>query len=388
VIQARGFFALLGLTVAAQARSQDTVRVKAGAPAWGTNVKLEQLYVLGGPPEYQIGRVYSTAVDRFNRVYVFDGVGTQIRAYDADGKFLRNIGRSGAGPGEYRMVLGATIVDDSVLSAYDVARLRLVNFFPDGSLAGMVQLRRPLTTMSGQLRSDAGDRLLLQASFTIAPDGRSSQQLPPAQQQIIRVGKDGRFVDSMPVPRYEPITEPSFNAFGPRHYSMFSPSGAVVFGRSDAYRFTIASFDGPPRVVEKAWTPVPLTGEERDQVVARYDEMVRRDQRRPVYSLPRTKPAFREIFADQDGRIWIEVFTPATKRNVPPDTSRNALPPIEWRQDPTFDVFESAGRFLGTVTLPYGSMIWAARNDRVYARSIGPEGEERLIAYRLSGIRR
>jgi hypothetical protein len=380
--------ALLALPlITGLAFAQDTVRVKAGAPAWGTNVGLKQLYVLGGPPEYQIGRVYSTAVDKQNRVYVFDGVSSQIRAYGADGKFLRNIGRAGAGPGEYRMVLGATIVDDSILSAYDVGGLRLVNFFPDGTPADMVQLKRPLTTMSGQLRSDTGDRLLLQASFIVAADGRSSQSLPPGQQQIIRVARDGRFVDSMPVPHYAPIAEPSFNTFAPRSYSMFSSAGAVVFGTSDSYRFTIASFDAPPRVVEKSWTPVPLTGEERDQIVARYDEQVRQDPRHPPYNLSRTKPAFREIFTDQDGRIWVNIFTAATRRPLPRDTSKNALPPLDWRQDPTFDVFDPTGKLLGTVVLASGSMLWAARNDRVYVRSTGPEGEERLIAYQLT-IRR
>src|SRR3954469_323511 len=118
------------LAAAAVSRAQDTVRVKAGAPLWGTKVSIKQLYVLGGPPEYDIGQVYSTAVDKFDRVYVFDMKATQIRAYDANGKFLRTIGRSGSGPGEYRLVTGQTIVNDSVLAAMDISGLRLVYFQP------------------------------------------------------------------------------------------------------------------------------------------------------------------------------------------------------------------------------------------------------------------
>jgi hypothetical protein len=366
------------------ARAQDTVH--AGAPAWGTNVSLRQLYVLGGPPEYQIGRVSSTAVDKWNRIYVFDGKNFQMRAYDADGKFVRNIGRAGAGPGEYRQALGATIVDDSVLTLYDVGGLRLVSFQPDGSRAGTVQLRRAFALSSGQLRSDAAGRAYFFATFIIAADGRSAQSLRPASRQVIRVAKDGRFVDSMPLPRFPPLTEPGFNRFAPRGYIMGSPAGSIVHGYSDRYRFTISRFDGTTRVVEKAWNPVPIAGEERDQLSARYEDEARRDATHPAFSLPRTKPAYRDIFVDQDGRIWISVFARATKRSLSRDTTANSGTPLDWAQDPTFDVFDPAGRFLGTVVLPYGSTLWAARNDRIYARSIGPEGEERLIAYQLTGI--
>jgi len=169
---------------------------------------------------------------------------------------------------------------------------------------------------------------------------------------------------------------------------MESAAGAVVFGSPDRYRFVIQPFRGAPRVVEKTWQPTPLEGEERAQIVARAEEQASRDPKHPAFSIPRSKPAYERIFTDQDGRIWVSVFTAATKRNFPRDTSKNALPPLDWRQDPTLDVFDATGRFLGTVVLPYGSTLWAARNDRIYVASTGPEGESRLIAYQLTGIRR
>jgi hypothetical protein len=63
-------------------------------------------------------------------------------------------------------------------------------------------------------------------------------------QQIIRVATDGRFVDSMPMPRFAPVTQPYFNSFAARGYMTESPGGGVVFGQGDAYRFTIVPITG------------------------------------------------------------------------------------------------------------------------------------------------
>ena len=55
------------LTLAGVAAAQDTVRIKAGAPAWETNVTLTRVYEIGGPPDYMFGIVYSTVADKAGR---------------------------------------------------------------------------------------------------------------------------------------------------------------------------------------------------------------------------------------------------------------------------------------------------------------------------------
>lgn len=376
---------LMAVCAIAAGEAQDTVRVRAGAPAWGASVQLKQLYTLGGPPDYDIGAVHTTAIDKLNRVYVFDIARGAMRAYDANGRFVRTMGGRGAGPGEFRVALGATIVRDSILAIYDPSALRIVYFSPDGRYLESAQFRRPLTLMTGQLRSDAQDHLYFRMSFIFSADGGGSEALPPARQQMVRVAPDGRFVDSMPLPQFPENAQPRFNSFTARGAFFESPAGAIVYGDGDTYRFTIKPFRGAPRVVEKAWTPVPFEDEERTQVIARADEVSRRDPQRPGFSIPRTKPAFRDLFVDQDGRIWVDLFARAEKRNLPRDTSSRALPHLDWRQSPEFDVFDATGRYLANIKFPYGSTLWSARGDRVYVKSTGPEGESRLIAYQIGG---
>jgi hypothetical protein len=269
---------------------------------------------------------------------------------------------------------------------YDPSALRVSYFTPDGKYLEMTQLKRPLTLTTGQLRSDGDDNLLMRATFVMTEKGGAP--LAPAQQQVVRVAANGRLVDSMPLPQFPAIAEASINPLVRRGSYFESPAGSIVFGKGDDYRFTIQPFVGPPRVVETAWKPVAVVDEERAQLVARAEEGSRRESSHPSFSIPKVKPAYRELFADQDGRIWVDLYAPAERRNLPRDTSKSALPPLDWRQSPTFDVFDPVGRYLGNVTLPYGSSLWAARGNRVYAKSTGPEGESRLIAYELTGIRK
>lgn len=55
-----------------------------------------------GPEEYQFGYVGGVAADAAERIYVADRLGSFIRVYGPGGEFLRQIGREGDGPGEFR----------------------------------------------------------------------------------------------------------------------------------------------------------------------------------------------------------------------------------------------------------------------------------------------
>lgn len=82
-------------------------------------------------------------------MYVYDYQYKQIRSYNAAGKFLRNIGRSGSGPGEYRNAV-MTVTNDSVLVVLDAGNTRVSYFNPDGTV------RSTFTNSSiGNFASDA-----------------------------------------------------------------------------------------------------------------------------------------------------------------------------------------------------------------------------------------
>jgi hypothetical protein len=102
-------------------------------------VRLIEAFTIGqldGPPEYTLGAVWQGAADATGGFYVFDSQATQIRQYDAQGRFLRAVGRSGDGPGEYREGAALTVAQDSLLVVCDPSNRRMTSFGPDGGVRG------------------------------------------------------------------------------------------------------------------------------------------------------------------------------------------------------------------------------------------------------------
>ena len=55
-----------------------------------------------GPAEYTFGDITSVTADAAGRIYVADRIGSSIRVFDTEGRFLTWLGREGEGPGEYQ----------------------------------------------------------------------------------------------------------------------------------------------------------------------------------------------------------------------------------------------------------------------------------------------
>ena len=379
------------LTICGVAGAQDTVRIKTGTPAWGTNVSLTKIYEIGGPPEYLIGIVYSTAADKAGRMYSVDLKAKVINAFDAKGQLVGQVGRDGSGPGEYRSP-NIAVVEDSILAVWDPSNARFSFFGPDRKFIRAATLGRALSNISGRLVADSASHLYLLSTFMRGPDGRPVR-LPAAQIRWLRVHPDGRIVDSIPVPDIKESTEPilrttSGNNFIPESAVSPTASGGIVFGIGTEYKFGIRPLSGPVRLIERDWKPVPLESEERDQWVAFADKASQLDAKHPQYTIPKVKPAYRYLESDQDGRIWVAVYAAATKRDLPPRTTPSPLPRLYWQQNNVYDVFDSMGKYLGRVTAPWGSDFITARGDRVWLRSKGPDDEALLTAYTITGVKK
>jgi hypothetical protein len=66
-----------------------------------------------------------------------------------------------------------------------------------------------------------------------------------------------------------------------------------------------------------------------------------------------------------------------------PRLSDDAPPPLTWRDVPTFDVFESSGRLLGTVIVPSNTRIMFSRGDLVWGVTRGEFDEPYVVRFRI-----
>jgi len=87
---------------------------------------------------------------------------------------------------------------------------------------------------------------------------------------------------------------------------------------------------------------------------------------------------------DDDGRIWVDRYVAAVKRtDLPGPRGDNPPPPITWREPRTFDVFEPAGRFLGTVVMPRHTTVWLRRGNLMWGTVRGEFDETCVVRLRL-----
>jgi hypothetical protein len=342
--------------------------------------------------EYEFGNVDAVAVGRDGTIWVADRVPI-IRIYDAQGRFVRNVGRKGAGPGEYEAIGGMRALPDGRVALWDNRNQRITVFTPTGDLAATHLVA------SGLFSDDV---------FQVDRDGifyvRSTvgRLVPgvPWDFGWIRVSPSGKVLDTIPVPK-GPDRPPAFSIGADRSFptdlvTTMGSLGYLITGLNDTYAFDQHRRGAPILRIERPFTPIALGREERAEWEAearRFEEAVARPQVRPgivtppprkiSYTIPQTKPAFSELQTDSRGRIWVKRYVAAQRRPAPQRSG--SRPPRLWREPPTYDVFEPGGRFLGTVTLPWRATFLDAIDRHVWATVLGESDEQYVVRFRIDG---
>lgn len=366
-------------------RAGDTVVVRTvGAPDSATLRLVEELRIgeIEGAEDYTFGNVLAIAPTRDGGAYVWDGRMTLLRRYDATGRYVRQIGRRGEGPGEYEQVSGMTMVGDLLLfwdrynhhlSVYDTTGTLLRWWKPAG-----------MSGVSGVLHPTTGDRVYLQQIVgPVGPDG-----VPP-------LGYVSYDLQGRPGPdtlrraiRFDGRTPPFLDAAGPRGgrvvelpyaaapFGGISPLGHLVHGWGDQYALLDQRHDAPPLRIERDAPVVPVSDAERADEESRIAAELRRYDPGWEWAsarIPATKPFVNRLLFGAEGRLWVE--RPGPSRRVPDDelppepdyqNVLGPLPPYRWRQSMRYDVFEPDGRFLGTVERPEGAELLHMRGDAVW----------------------
>ncbi len=401
VVAACSFFAS-SLVAARAASAQAPIVVRSTeAPAWGAAVRLVEelrIGVLEGDPDYELGRVRKVAVGANGQIIVADDAAPALRVFDANGKFVRIIGRNGEGPGEYRSMGGLATLRDGRILLWDNRIQRLTTYAANGDYVSGVRVP------SGLFSADL---------FHVDHEGfayvRDVLGVPPTAGQWpfgwLRISPDGVLLDTIRVPSAT-FSPPSFVLSTPSGYdrpftrelvSTMSSRGALLIGDNRTYAFEQRRAGAPTIRVERLYEPIPLTGAERTEWESWARHMEQQAANRPAppkgvmgggpsivkYEIPRNKPPFSALASDSDGRIWVRRYVEAVYRKAPDRAAGDARPKREWREPPTYDVFLTDGKFLGTVVLPWNSRFEDAIGNQVWVTGTGELGEEFVARYRI-----
>jgi hypothetical protein len=376
-----------------------TVRTVSGS-VWRDTAYLEPEVSIGmmeGPDEYLIGSPRAIAVGRDGTIFLLDRQVPVVRAYRPDGTHLRDIGREGGGPWEYRQPDGMTTLPDGRVLVRDPGNARIAVFDSAGNYLEQWRLRGGFNTSTRFYADTAGNSyaMVLLESDAAVTEWRFG---------LARYGPDGTVLDTIPAPTWdyerarvvasqEGNTSVNTVPFTPQVTWTFSPLGYMVGGLSSDYRIDLFRVGEPVLRIEREWTPVPVLAEEADERVRSQTAQFQRDfgsWRWNGPSIPDTKPPFRNVIAGGEGNIWVltsqrgePTMTQAEARE---EEARTRMPPIRFEEPPAFDVFTPDGRFLGPVRVPSTFSVYPepiVRGDTVWAVTRDDLDVATIVRFRL-----
>lgn len=359
-----------------------------------------QLAVFGevdGPQEYLFGRVAAVAADDSGAVYVADGLGSIVRAYNTSGKYLGTVGTEGSGPAEFRY-------------------LRDLGLDPDNNLHVRGAFRVSVFRKSeGSEFADSVVRTLAVRGFDSAPRSRGksdgSRYYIPSyiwKDFLIRgyfyvvLDSLGRTVDTVSVPAFP---DPEFSGratyatdergFGPGVEGVnrapfeaapgwdITSEGQVLASPGDRYQVTeIAPSGDTVQVIRYSFPPRPIPEQEAqdsarafrarlDSIPVPLDRMRGMSDRARRGALPTVLPEILAIQVDRKGNIWLKRW------------------PRSGEKETVFDILSPSGAPLSTVRIPADLLSdpvpWVSPKVVVGVVRDAATQTDRVAVFRLSG---
>ena len=362
----------------------DTVVVRTvGADDSAAALRLVEELRIGqfeGEEEYGFGGVEDVLPAHDGGAYVWDATLGTLRQYSADGRFVRQIGRQGSGPGEYKRADGLARLPDGRIALWDAGNTRITLYDTTGAAAGEI---RASSTLFGNdaLVADTTGRLYLLAQLQAFDDARPDA---PRRRGYVVYDEGGQVVDSLALP-----PEPDFAGlevvrrvgegvartryvvpYTPYSIRVLGPHGHVVSAEGDRYALTVHRAGAPLLRIEREVAPVPVDGDEQANQTEILTAIIRR--RNPGWRwdgppVPATKPLIRNVEVGGDGRLWV-LRSLASERieDVERAERPDAPPPRRWRDRIAYDVYEPDGRLLGHLPMPRRTSLHHMHGDRVW----------------------
>lgn len=353
---------------AAAAVGNGTLRAADAAAPW----RLVEDLRLGGADAEGPGsfaRIRSIEVDRAGRIYVLEAQPERISVFGPDGRFVRYVGRAGSGPGEYAQAGGMAWDTAGRLWVVNQQNARYTVFDTSGAFA--FERRRPVTTFStwrwagtitdrGQVIEVTmvpGDRdfglMLLPLDSSLAV--RDTVRLPDFVPPVFRIDRGGSHA-AYSIP------------FAPQLTWTLDPAGDLWYAITDRYRIVHVTQRGDTAlVITKAYQPVRVTDAEKDEAARNLSGFVRQGGVVDRSRFPDVKPALASFVLDDRGYVWV--------RTDGAEASSDR-----------FDVFDAAGRYLGTLPVPprVGSPV-LVRGTYLYAVARDEDDVPNVVRYRIAG---
>lgn len=402
--------ALLAVTALACGGGRDgsSARDAGGGDAAAAQLVLEVTIGAGNveSQDHTFADILDIAVAGDNTIWVLDGSNTpgvqqspRLRQFTADGNFLREVSRAGAGPGEFAAPYALAVLGGDRVAVRDYSRRgEIAVFHADGGLDTVLSLGNTLNwPFNGRSPIQVDTSGVMWLPFR----GRPGPEQGPVR--FLRVRPDGAILDTVAVPVVPEVervelsvtrTLPGGRTSGrgfpfpnqPNGIWAWSPFGNFVVARTDEYRIHVllppshsgiaagradSNVAAPVRSISRTVAPVAVSDAER----AASRERLLRDIASAegagdlqVPPLPSSKPPMNWIEYSDDRRLMVNVPLPSVFVDG------------VWTETRAWDVFDVNERYQGRIVLPAAFTLEVLRGDSmwgVYRDSLDTESVRR-----------
>lgn len=319
-------------------------------------------------------------------IAVADGLANEIRVFDADGRFLRILGRRGRGPGEFDGLRALKRAGDTLIGVD--GQLRAQVFASDGALVR--SLPRPridgftIGTWLGWTPRGMGAYLAFERSGDI-PEGRHTQRValaliaptPETQPLVLPEWYGGWVYYRRPGERARIL------GFGPSAHGAVTATRIWV-GYSSGFTLTALDHEGHVRLrVTREIRREPVTHDDRAWLAgiesgqgADVPPFVRERLAAAARDMDFAEhhPAFSAIVPSTNDEVWVNRDRRGFQMSMSYHVSDNSS---RW------SVFDAQGRWLAEVTLPARFLPFDIGSDYVAGLSRDADHVDRVTVLRL-----
>lgn len=340
----------------------------------GLRLDLELTHVSASALEFS--SIRGVDIDSRGRIYVVDGFRGGVRVLSSTLNPLREVGRDGEGPGEFR-TRQIQILNGDSLAVYDSQLGRFTVFEPDDfavartfrlleygnqtpSKYWAIGTNRSLAVESpafypgAGVDDDVGRQDIVTTSVIGAIEKDTILTMPSADFLVVRSA------GSVTVRAHPYGTEPLLQPVD---------SLRVVYGHTREARILVLGLGGDTVAdVLHSTETVNVSQQQFEEDLAK----IRNQQMAATFRLeaPHQWPAIVALVADDSSRVWMSV--------------RAAANADSW---PLF-VFDTSGRLVATSNLPAGEELWAVRGDVAVATSTDSLDVPWIRRYRVTAPER
>jgi hypothetical protein len=326
------FVFLFSLAEAQKIKTVDGVTVisngKKPTPPKGQSATLklaeEQTFGLGENPDEAFSEVAAFVVDAAGTVFGLDSKDRRIKVFDPSGKFLRQIGKPGQGPGELGMPANVQLTNDNNLMITDATNGKLSIFKLSGEHVKDVSTAGRLGFVSMSL--DAQGNFLGQEMGLSPGDNKMYFEIKKFDPSLKPLFTLDKIEFAVPLPG----SGTKINAMDMIRIYQFDRSGNILLGSSNAYEIKVYSPEGKLiRTIQKDYSPEKITQQDIDEMLERLSGIPTGAQVKDLISFPESFPPFQYFFIDDHGRLYVRTYAKGKAKG-------------EWM----VDVFDPEGRFI------------------------------------------